>query len=304
VTRVLVTGATGFVGRAAVAALGLQGHEVHGTARVTAGDVSVDAWHRADLLDPAGVDRLVQESACTHLLHLAWTAEQPTYSSDPANLAWARATCALVDAFAAAGGRRVVAAGTCAQYSWDPDVIGAEGFVSEAVTPRRPTSLYGRAKQATTDLLEAWSAETGLSFATALLFVPYGPFDRPERLVPSVTRSLLAGETAEVRSGNNVHDFLHVEDCGAALAALLDSDVTGPVNVGSGQGTSVADVASTLGRIVGREDLLRIAPASGGGEIRLVARTTRLNEEVGFQPFRGLEAGLEATVDWLRERLA
>jgi nucleoside-diphosphate-sugar epimerase len=297
--RVLVTGASGFVGRAAVAALRHRGYEVHGVARTAADDVEVDAWHAADLLDPAGVDGLVREAGASHLLHLAWTTEHGRYWSDPTNRAWAEATYGLMEMFAAARGARAVMAGSCAQYDWST----ARAF-SETETPRRPATLYGRAKQETTDRLEAWSKEAGLSFAAALLFFPYGPFEKAERLVPSVTRSLLAGEEAATTSGTQVRDFVHVDDCGTVLAALIDSDVTGAVNVGSGQGSSVADVAASLARIVGREDLLRIGalPTRGEDSTSVVAATTRLRDEVGFRPRYDLETGLRDTVEWWRQR--
>jgi nucleoside-diphosphate-sugar epimerase len=298
---VLVTGATGFVGRSAIAALRLRGHEVLGVARTATDDVKVHAWHTANLLDPSAVPKLVRDAHASHLLHLAWTTKHSWFWSDPANLAWARATCGLVDAFAEAGGIRVVMTGSCAQYDWAVEAIGASGLACETVTPRRPVTLYGHAKQATTDLLETWSTETGMSYATALLFFPYGPYEKPERLVPSVTRSLLAGEPALVTAGTQIRDFIHVDDCGAALAALVDSEVTGAVNIGSGQGSSVADVANTIARIIGREDLLRIGtlPSSDEGP-RVVASTTRLYNEVGLAPRYDLETGLRDTIEWWR----
>jgi nucleoside-diphosphate-sugar epimerase len=192
-----------------------------------------------------------------------------------------------------------VLAGSCAQYDWDAPTT----LLSEASSPRRPATLYGRAKQATSDVLEAWAETTGLSLATALIFFPYGPFEQPERLVPSVARSLLAGEPAAVSAGTQVRDFLHVTDCGAALAALVGGTVTGPVNVGSGHGSPVADVARTIARIVGREDLLRIGALPTRDEApRVVADTVRLRDEVGVVPRYELEDGLRDAVDWWRGR--
>jgi nucleoside-diphosphate-sugar epimerase len=186
-----------------------------------------------------------------------------------------------------------VLGGSCAQYDW----IGDE-LLSEANTPRRPATLYGRAKQEAAEILEA----SGLSTATALLFFPYGPHERPERLVPSVTRRLLAGEEAPTSSGTQVRDFIHVSDCGGALAALVDSDVTSSVNVGSGDGTSVAAVAEAVARIVGRPELLRLGALPGDNATSVVAAVDRLRDEVGFTPRLSLEEGLRDAVDWWRQR--
>jgi nucleoside-diphosphate-sugar epimerase len=273
---------------------------VHGVAR-RPNDVGADVRHSTDLLDPAAVAALVREARPSHLVHLAWTTTPGRYWADPANLAWARATLALMDGFVQAGGARAVLAGSCAQYDWSREALGRSGVASETATPRRPATLYGAAKQATSELLDAWASEVGLSYATAVLFFPYGPFEKPERLVPSVARRLLAGAAAPTSAGTQVRDFIHVDDCGEAIAALLDSDVTGAVNVGTGDGSPVVDVATTIARILGREDLLRIGalPADDAAP-RVVAAVRRLHEDVGFVPRHDLETGLAETVEWWR----
>jgi nucleoside-diphosphate-sugar epimerase len=302
-SRVLVTGATGFIGRAAVRALKLTGFEVHGVARTPKDEVEVDVWHTADLLDPSSIGSLTNKASATHLLHAAWTAVHGKFWADPANLAWTRATCELVEAFTEAGGERVVMVGSCAQYDWNATAIGPSGVAVESATPRRPASLYGSAKQATSELLEAWSREVGLSYATALLFFPYGPYDQPRRLVPSVTQTLLAGEEAKVSAGTQIRDFIHVEDCGSALAAIVSGEVAGAVNIGSGRGSSVAEVATAVARILDREELLHIGALAAGGEApapKVVADVARLRHEVGFAPRYDLQAGLRDTIEWWR----
>jgi nucleoside-diphosphate-sugar epimerase len=298
VSRVLITGASGFVGRFAVEALKGRGFDVHGVARRPPENVLIDGWHEANLLEPSAPAQVVREAGATHLLHLAWTTEHGRYWEDAANRDWISATRRLIKAFAEAGGSRFVLAGSCAQYDWST----AEPL-SERETPRRPATLYGRAKEETAELLESSSAEVGVSTATGLLFFPYGPHEWPQRLVSSVARHLLAGEEAPVSAGMQVRDFLHVTDCGAALAALLDSEVAGPVNVGSGEGTPVADVAESVAGIVGCPELLRLGALPGDDETRVVAATERLRDEVGFVPRFGLEEGLRDTVEWWRQRM-
>jgi len=268
-----------------------------------AADVDVDVWHAADFLDSASAERVVRAAEASHLLHLAWTTAHGRYWSDPANLAWARATLHVVELFAERGGVRAVMCGSCAQYDWATSTIGPSGLLHEASTPRRPASLYGAAKQATSDLLVAWSRTVGLSAAVALLFFPYGPFEKQGRLVPSVARHLLAGEAAPISAGTQIRDFIHVADCGAALAALVDSDVSGSVNIGSGRGSSVADVATTIAGILDREELLRIGalPADESGHAA-VADVTRLRDELGFVPRYDLGGGLRDAVDFWRLR--
>ena len=100
-----------------------------------------------------------------------------------------------------------------------------------------------------------------------------------------------------------MRDYVHAADCGGALAALLAGDVQGPVNVGTGRGTPVAEIARTVARLVGREDLLELGAIPGDDTSSVVADTTRLSEEVGYAVRHELEAGLEETVAWWRQRM-
>jgi nucleoside-diphosphate-sugar epimerase len=99
-----------------------------------------------------------------------------------------------------------------------------------------------------------------------------------------------------------VCDFLSVEDLGRGFAALLDSDVVGPVNVASGTGIALVDVATRIARAVGRPDLLRVGalPARDGEPRELVADVARLRDEVGWSPQDDLDTSVARLVERLR----
>jgi len=259
-------------------------------------------WHSGDLLDRGQAERLVRAVAPSHLLHLAWYAEPGAYWESPENDRWRRASVDLLRAFAAAGGRRAVVAGTCAEYNWAAETEA----MSERRTPLAPRGAYGAAKDALRRDLERWSAETGSSSAWARLFFLFGPAEDPRRLVPSVARALLSGRTAETSTGRQVRDFLLSSEAAGAMAALLDGEVTGPVNVGAGSGVSVRRLVELVGEATGRPDLLRIGalPDRPDEPPRVVADATRLADEVGWKPSGEVAAWVEETVGWWRRRLA
>ncbi len=296
--RVLITGASGFLGRPCLAELTGAGDEVHAGARapmLTRGC----HWHRADLLDPAAVDALVSAVRPTHLLHLAWVTAPGAYWTSPDNLPWVEASLRLLRRFAEQGGERVVTAGSCAEYDWN-----AGGTCHEETTPLRPATLYGVCKDALRRTAEAFARQAGLSAAWARLFYLYGRDEHPDRLVASVARALLGGVAADCSSGAQRRDFLHADDAAAALVALLHSDVRGAVNVGSGEAVAVRDVASGVGAAVGRPDLVRLGarPDPVGEPPVIVADVGRLRREVGWRPRFTLEQGLADAVAWWRNR--
>lgn len=296
--RVLVTGASGFIGRQVLAPLLASGYEVHAVARRCAPSAGI-AWHCADLLEPGSAYRLLDAVRPSHLLHLAWYAEHGKFWSATENYAWVGATLELLRAFADAGGRRAVAAGTCAEY----DV--RYGYCDESITPTAPANDYGVCKNAMRALFDAYCARRGVSGAWGRLFHLYGPHEHPARLVASVARSLLQDEDAACSHGRQLRDFLHVADSAAALVALLDSDVTGAVNIGSGQAVSIGEVARRLALLAGRPQRLQLGarPAPAGEPPVLIAATRRLHEEVGWRSRHGLDAGLQLTLDWWRNEL-
>jgi nucleoside-diphosphate-sugar epimerase len=303
--RVLLTGATGFIGSHTVAPLLQAGYEVHALGRRT-GDSTDVSWHQVDLLDEDAAAAVVRELAAEHLLHLAWYAEHGSFWSSPENLSWVAASLRLLRAFHEAGGRRAVMAGTCAEYDWSEAADACRELAQRSgpATPERPATLYGAAKQATRMVASAYAREVGLSLAWGRIFLLYGPGEDERRLVAHVIRALLDGSEAQTSDGTQVRDFLHVTDVAAGFAALLDSPVEGAVNIASGEGVAIARVLALIGEEAGRPDLLRVGalPQRAGEPPRLVADTQRLRDEVGFTPRLSLRDGIADTVAWWRGR--
>lgn len=293
--RVLVTGASGFIGRHAPALLLAKGYEVHAVSR-SALPIDGVTWHRGDLLDHDAVSGIVAEVKPTHLLHFAWIATPGVYQESPENGRWLEASVHLFEECIKAGAKRIVAAGSSFEYDW------STGLCDEKETPLNPTTLYGKKKVECFRALEKIGKETGVSTAWGRIFFLFGPHESEKRLVSSVITSLLKGQKAELTHGRQVRDFLYSEDIASAFVALLESDVTGAVNIGSGRAISIRDLVTMAAEKIGRPDLLAFdaKQAPAGEPPRIEVAIERLRKEVGWTEQFGIERGLERTIEWWR----
>lgn len=293
--KVLVTGAGGLIGRRALAALTGRGFEVVGVGRSPAPPGLAIAWRRVDLLARGEAAALMESERPTHLLHLAWQTAHGAFWTSPDNLDWSLATLELMRAFASAGGKRFVGAGSCAEYDW------SYGFMSESLTPRVPATPFGRFKNAAGEAVCAFGQVGGVSTAWGRVFFLYGPGESDRRLIAHVARRLLRGQPAETSHGLQMRDYSHVDDVAGGLAALVDCEVAGAVNVASGAAPSVREIVRILARLTNGGHLLRfgaIEPPKDDPPL-IVADVRRLRLEVGHTPRFDLESGLaEALAAW------
>ena len=295
--RILVTGATGCVGHFALPRLVENGWEIRAVrSRRPAAEVAGVSWVQGNLLDPADVRRVVAEARATHLLHLAWDIAPGKWAASSENLNWVRASLDLITAFRDAGGVRVVSAGSCLEYDWN------YGYCSEDRTPLTARTLYGTCKHALQLLTSAMSSTGGFTSAWGRIFFLYGPFEHPDRLVASVIRSLLAGAPARTSHGRQVRDYLYSADVAEAFVTLLESHVSGPINIASGEPVQLCEIVERIGDLIGRPELIQLGaiPAAPTDTPLVVADTTKMTAALGWKPSWDLTRGLEATIDWWR----
>lgn len=298
--RVIVTGASGFIGRQTIPLLIQKGYHVHG---VYIGDAPYLPkqihQHPINILEPTQIQKLMDEIKPTHLLHFAWDATPGKYWTSPKNLDWVKASIDLLHYFALNGGKRLVMAGSCAEYDW------SNGLCDETHTPLKPSTLYGTCKAALSHMMLAYAKQSNISAAWGRIFFLYGPHEYPVRLVPDVIRSLLINRHAKCTHGNQIRDFLHVKDVADAFATLLDSELTGPINIASGQPITLKEITQTIATYLDAPNSIEYGaiPAPPNEPPKILANTTRLNHELGWSPKYSIQEGLQQTIKWWEQEL-
>lgn len=256
--KVLVTGATGFVGRQVLRTLANQGRPTRVVIRdgtdarleavlgldgvmTTADLFAEDVKWWAKVCD--GIDTII---------HAAWYAEPGQYLHSPKNMDCLLGTLQMARGAMMAGVRRVIGLGTCLEYDVRQGMLTVE-------TPLNPSTPYAGAKAAAYTALASWLPTQGVEFAWCRLFYLYGEGEDKRRLVPYLRAKLEVGEPAELTSGNQIRDFLDVREAGRMIVSVALGARQGAVNICSGVPITIRHFAHTIADELGRRDLLRFA---------------------------------------------
>jgi len=299
--KVLITGATGFIGRHTLPFFIDRGFEIHAiTSKNGLAKTEGITWHSADLLDSKQIERVLSNVQPSHVLHLAWYAEPGKYWHAQENFRWVESSLQLLRAFKKYGGKRFVGAGTCAEYDWK------YGYLSENISPAHPSTVYGVCKNTLRELLLAYNTQYGLSSAWGRIFYLYGPHEHHSRLVSSVILSLLKDKPANCTDGKQIRDFLYVKDVAKAFVLLVDSEVNGVFNVSSGDPVSVKELIDRIGSILKKKDLLNygVIKKNKNDPKLIVGDNNRITDEFGWEPTYNLDDGINDTINWWKENIS
>jgi dTDP-6-deoxy-L-talose 4-dehydrogenase (NAD+) len=253
---ILLTGASGFVGKQIFEALSASNFRIVPVVR-TGKESSFQNQPNADRIVCS--PDIFQESAgwwteqCKDIdivIHAAWYAEPGKYLQSSKNMDCLVGSLNLARGAAIAGVKRFVGIGTCFEYDLSAGVLSTD-------TPLNPLTPYAGAKAALYIGLSQWLPEQSVEFGWSRLFYLYGEGEDERRLVPYLHKQLAKGEAVELTSGTQIRDFLDVSEAGRIIAELALGKQLGPINVCSGVPITVRQLAEQIADTYGRRDLLK-----------------------------------------------
>jgi dTDP-glucose 4,6-dehydratase len=325
--RLLITGGAGFIGSALVRmAVAGHGHEVlnvdkltYAASRTALEEVAPDRRYRlleADICDRAAMGEAMRAFAPEAVIHLAAESHVDRSIDRPGDFVATNVvgTCVLLEA-ALAYWRELPAAARDAfrfvHVSTDEvfGSLGAEGRFSET-SPYDPSSPYAASKAAADHFARAWHRTYGLPVIVTNCSNNYGPYQFPEKLIPLTILKAMAGESLPVYGrGENVRDWIHVEDHARGLLAALASGRVGRSYAFGGASErrnidvvrSICALLDGFGRLpdgAPRERLIAFVADRPGHDGRYAIDDARARAELGWAPRESFDSGLARTVRW------
>lgn len=254
-SKVFLTGASGFVGRQILRHLLAAGHEV--TVAVRPGSMLRAALSTSDVNVALTRDLFAERedwwasALAGHdtLIHAAWYVDPKTYQRSRLNFICTVGSIVMARAAARAGISHIIGLGTCMEYRLPSTRIQPDA-------PLGPSTIYSSAKLATWFTLQRHAALAGQRFSWCQLFYLYGEAEQPGRLAPYIRDCIARGEHARLSAGTQLRDYLDVADAGRMIAGIVDTRQAGVINICSGRPTTIRLFAERMAQALGRPDLL------------------------------------------------
>ena len=320
--KILVTGGAGFIGSAVVRHAVRAGHSVVNLDALTyaanlenvrpVANSPLDQFEHADIRDRAALDRIFEAHAPDAVMHLAAESHVDRSIDGPGDFVDTNITGTfnLLEAARAHWVRQGRPEAFRFHHISTDEVYGTLGPTGQFTedTPYAPNSPYSASKAASDHLVRSWHETYGLPVLVTNCSNNYGPYHFPEKLIPVVILKALAGEPIPVYgAGENVRDWLYVEDHADALLTVLTRGAVGRTyNIGGENERRNIDLVRTICAILDEKrpkatayaDQITFVTDRPGHDLRYAIDPTRIRTELGWRPSVTVEEGLAQTVQW------
>lgn len=320
--KILVTGGAGFIGSAVIRRAIADGQSVVNVDALTYAacldnvasveDSPAYSFEQADIRDAAAMADILERHRPDAIMHLAAESHVDRSIDGPAafidtNVTGTYVLLEAARAYWVEAGRP---AGFRFHHISTDEVFGSLGdigFFTED-SPYQPNSPYSASKAGSDHLVRAWHETYGLPVVMTNCSNNYGPYQFPEKLIPVVILNALSGRPIPIYgAGDNIRDWLHVEDHAEALLLVLEKGELGrSYNIGGENEMTNLDLVRMLCAILDRlkpgnapyADLITFVTDRPGHDRRYAIDPTRIREELNWRPSYTPETGLEQTVQW------
>lgn len=293
--KILITGATGFLGRNFIEEIiSTDEYEIIGISR-NCQKIDGIRFIQADLLEITNIERVIENEKPDILLLLAWDVSPNIYWQSFNNHLWADSCIQLSEIFLHNGGKTIVFAGTSASYDYQ------YGYLTERLTPECPASLYGEAKLYTSHILQKLSFKYNARYAEARLFSIYGKYEHSNRLITKTIDTFETNGVVQNSKWDLYRDYIYVKDAAKAIKLLIENEsASGVYNVSSGQPISIHEILETIAKQLDCTNRLEFITPDTFEENKLIVGNNHKISELGFKCNYDIWNGIEESIEYRR----
>jgi nucleoside-diphosphate-sugar epimerase len=284
--KVLLTGASGLVGKEAIAPLIESGFDVFAVYSKTPIPQQEKLTPvKADICNTNDVTKIFAEIKPEYLLHFAWYTGDGYLTSD-INYKLKDAGLFMLNEFKKQGGKRAVYTGTCFEYEFKNTPLKEDD-------PLNPATVYAKCKNELRIQAQQFAAQHNLSFGWGRIFYVVGHNEHKNRLLPVLVDTLTNNKTFTTSNGPLLRDYMYSKDIAAAFVKFLDSTVSGCVNICTGQGISIKDFVLKTAEKLGKQNLVEFKDDIKDQPPLISGNNTRLVNEVRYVQTNTIDTAFE-----------
>ncbi|MDR2709105.1 MAG: NAD-dependent epimerase/dehydratase family protein [Elusimicrobiota bacterium] len=287
--KVIVTGASGLIGKETIEPLKKLDYEIYALTRSNFTSAKDINWINCDIFSQDDIERTFKEVKATHLLSLAW-ATTGDYLSSNINFDYLKSGLEMLKHFSQNGGKRAVFAGTVFEYDYKDEPLKETDLCN-------PVSVYAKCKNHLRQLAEIFCKQNNISFGWGRIFYVYGLKENLKRLVAHTINSLKNDKEVVITNGSLIRDYVFSKDIAAALVKFLDTQVCSIVNIATSKGISLGDFALLIADKLNKRNLIKILYQPVDQPKLIVGDNTRLASEVGYKMEYDYQKAIDCILD-------
>ena len=297
--KVLITGASGFIGKYIINILDPDEYEIHAiyNQNKPINGLKKITWHQVDLFNNKEVGEVMEVIKPTHVIHLAWYAEHGKFWNSDKNIGWIDATIKLFKEFKRLNGIKFIVSGTKAEYfdgEFFEEHLNSVFECIEEMEPN-PDTLYGKSKNLLHKKLKELDVDKK-SLVWARVFDTYGPYENEKKFCSYVIKSAQENHAISCKNPQLELDFLHVMDIAKAFKVILLNDFTGTINISSGNCISLKGIAQYILKKLKKEKLLELNLHSK--DQRKIYGNNTLLKSIGWSVEHEIDSGLDDLINF------
>ena len=271
--KVIVTGVTGSIGQYIVEPLKELGFEIYGIGRK---DFVTDKFHyiKADINNSIEIKNIFDKVQPEYLIHLAWDLSKGYFHSNT-NFDMITASISILKYFKNNGGKKAIYVGTYAEYSFD-------NIPAKEYDRLEPANIYSKCKNYLREIAELYCKTNNIDFCWARVFNTYGENDNNTRLFPYIISSLKNNQKVSINHSQLYKDYIYSGDAAKILSLIINSNITGIINICSGKGIKLKDLAIMIAKKLGKTNLLELNEFDTNEPLKSIGDNSRIVNELKF----------------------